>query len=38
MPEEAPFPAGPTICSGPMLEANSVAPTTNQPTLRPARK
>lgn len=38
MPLLAPVPASPTRCSEPMLDANSDAPTTNQPTLRPARK
>jgi hypothetical protein len=38
MPLAAPVPASPTRCSDPMLEANSDAPTMNQPMLRPARK
>jgi hypothetical protein len=38
MPLAAPVPASPTRCSEPMFEANSDAPTMNQPMLRPARK
>jgi len=38
MPDEAPDPAKPTMCSEPMLEAKSDPPMANQPMLRPARK
>ena len=37
-PDAAPVPASPTRCSAPMFDANSDAPTMNQPALRPARK
>ena len=38
MPLVAPLPDRPTICSEPMFEAKTEAPTTNQAMFRLARK